>query len=260
MLDIIGFERYLTGRKAGLTVVAYLETVRRLDRYLQERELMKSLADEFIYYLQETGCASKSLNRHVAAIRAYTGYTGQDIKMPGFRTQRKLPKWLSEIEQNKIIAACVTPLECAVIVTLLKSGIRRAELLSMKDDDIDTDVDAEGRGFLKVMGKGSKERRVSVPAPVLDVLSEWIKHRPVKSERLFPFHVSTVNRVVKEVANRAGVKAHPHCLRHSYASQFIANGGLLVDLQHQLGHTSLATTGIYTHVRPEDIRKRLPIV
>ena len=232
--------------------------------------------------LQVKGAARASITRRVVSIRAFTYWgsrhgwlvrdIGKDLVAP--KPDQHLPEVL-DIESASLALEALharateeqTPeniRDVAIVETLYGSGIRVSELTGLNLRDIDRD-----RNTLRVVGKGDKERVVPIGIPALRALESWINTgRPQLCKD------STVNavfvgsrgkridpRVVREVVYKSTQalgptkkKLGPHALRHSAATHLLEGGADLRTVQEILGHSSLSTTQIYTHVSQDRIK------
>lgn len=146
----------------------------------------------------------------------------------------------------------------AIIAVLWRAGVRCAELLALTPRDVDFE-----RGIISVIdGKGGKDRTVFVDFTTLEVLQQWLAVKP-RSKYLFCTLKGGQMRTayIREMLARYGEKAEipmrvrPHLLRHTYASEFLEDGGTLLELQAQLGHSRLETTAIYAHHSNARVRR-----
>lgn len=230
--------------------------------------------------LQVRGAARSSLTRRVVSIRAFTYWgarngwlprdIGRDLVAP--KPMRTLPKVLdvegasTALESLSLRAGEEkTPQairDLAIVETLYGSGIRVSELVGLDLSDID-----RTRNTLRVIGKGNKERIVPIGLPALRAIDEWLKVRSgitSKDSEAALFLGTRGNRidqrVVREVVYDAtqtlggNKKLGPHALRHSAATHLLEGGADLRTVQEILGHSSLSTTQIYTHVTQERIK------
>jgi integrase/recombinase XerC len=230
--------------------------------------------------LQVKGAARSSLTRRVVSIRAFTYWgarngwlprdIGRDLVAP--KPMRTLPKILdvegasTTLESLSLRAGEEkTPQairDLAIVETLYGSGIRVSELVGLDLSDID-----RTRNTLRVIGKGNKERIVPIGLPALRAIDEWLKVRggiTSKDSEAALFLGTRGNRidqrVVREVVYDAtqalggSKKLGPHALRHSAATHLLEGGADLRTVQEILGHSSLSTTQIYTHVTQERIK------
>lgn len=270
------------------TVRAYAGDVQSLLLYLH-RSGMTGLADAELPDLrgwlarqQSAGSARASLQRRSAAVRVFwswaqqTGRTERDIaaglKSP--KKQRRLPATIDQPVAERMLATALARAEeaegpvgirdVAILETLYGTGIRVSELCGLNLADIDTD-----RQVLRVFGKGSKERSVPIGGPGMRAIDRWLREGrgrlagPASGQAVFVGERgSRIDpRVVRRIVHRAlGVTEGapdlgPHGLRHAMATHLLEGGADLRSVQEMLGHTSLATTQIYTHVTNERLRQ-----
>ena len=232
--------------------------------------------------LQSRGAARASITRRVVSIRAFTYWgarnnwlpsdIGRDLVAP--KPERHLPEVL-DIERAAMaldalhLRASEEPSptsirDVAIVETLYGSGIRVSELTGLNLDDVDRD-----RNTLRVIGKGNKERIVPIGIPAMRAIDTWISTgrtqlvNDVTERALFlgSRGKRMDQRVVRDVVYQAteAVGTHkrlgPHALRHSAATHLLEGGADLRTVQEILGHSSLSTTQIYTHVSEERIKK-----
>jgi integrase/recombinase XerC len=283
------FERHLAAER-GLsphTVRAYLGDVRTLLEHAC-RDGLDDLSGLGITIIRSwladqhaSGIARASLARRAAAARAFTAYghaRGWLASDPGPllgtpKAARPLPDVLRQEQMEAVLAAAPAPgpaddphaaslawRDTAIMELLYASGIRVSELCGLDLGDID-----DGRRTVRVLGKGSKERVVPVGQPAVRAVQRWRDAgRPVLvTERSGPalylgarggrLDPRTARRVVHARIAAAGSvpDAGPHGLRHSAATHLLEGGADLRSVQEILGHASLATTQIYTHVSVE---------
>jgi len=226
--------------------------------------------------LQSTGAARSTMARRIVSIRAFTYWAfsqgwiptdiGASLAIP--KPQAHLPEILSIQEAATVVEALAVRLaeeptdlhrrDLAMVETLYASGIRVSELCGLNLGDIDT-----SRNTLQVIGKGNKQRVVPLGIPAMKALSDWLSiSRPVlaTSDSLNAVFLGsrgkridqrTVREVVYEAMKAVGSPMGPHGLRHTAATHLLEGGADLRSVQEILGHSSLATTQIYTHVSPE---------
>jgi integrase/recombinase XerC len=226
--------------------------------------------------LQSTGAARSTMARRIVSIRAFTYWAasqgwiptdiGANLVIP--KAQRHLPEILNVADAAQVIAALETQLaelptdlhrrDLAMVEILYASGIRVSELCGLNIGDIDT-----SRNTLQVIGKGDKQRVVPLGIPAMKALQSWLSiSRPqlVTDESFNAVFLGsrgkridqrTVREVVYEAMKAVGSTMGPHGLRHTAATHLLEGGADLRTVQEILGHSSLATTQIYTHVSPE---------
>jgi integrase/recombinase XerD len=249
------FVTFMKNRKSALTVKNYTSTIARYEEYLKGKEPNEHNAQEFLDVLGSMNCGTRSLNRHLSAIKTFFKYVlHKELIMEGFLVQQKLPVWLNEHECNRMILSCENTYERAVVVLLLRTGMRVSEASGMLVTDI---ID---EGYIRVMGKGSKERMVPVSKEILIVLNEYLLGRGFYHDKMFPRGQKAIEATVHAVAKRAGIRKNvtAHTLRHSYASLHYRDKKDLAGLRDLMGHSNISTTSIYTHVSIENIRKDMP--
>ena len=257
--EIAGFEDYLRGeKKSENTIKEYSLLVRNMLRYLRKRAEEITLGDlnRYKMYLSTRKKYSKnSLYLAVKAIKSYFKYKGLDTAngLTSPKRPKQMPKYLSEEEVKRLIEASrENPRDYAIISLLAYSGLRVSELCNLRVED----VDFNERIIYVHSGKGDKDRIVVVSHHVIEALQNYLDTREDDLEYLFASQKSQrisrvqVFRLVKKYANRAGIKKEvtPHVLRHTLATTLLRRGVDIRFIQQFLGHSSVATTQIYTHV------------
>ena len=232
--------------------------------------------------LQSRGAARASITRRVVSIRAFTYWgakhgwlprdIGRDLVAP--KPERVLPEILDITSASQVVEALhqrvieePTPgniRDLAIVEVLYASGIRVSELTGLDLSSIDYE-----RSTLRVIGKGNKERVVPIGGPAMRAIERWIKEaRPdflsnQSENALFigargkRIDQRVVRDIVYEATESLGdrVRLGPHALRHSAATHLLEGGADLRTVQEILGHSSLATTQIYTHVTEERLKQ-----
>lgn len=228
--------------------------------------------------LQSLGKARTTMARRAASARVFTAWlvrTGRASADPGAllaspKARRDLPDALTQTEMRAVLDASMTDLadegprgqrDLAILELLYATGIRVGELVGLDVDDLD-----RGRRVVRVFGKGRKERSVPYGAPAADALELWLSSgRPamtsgepavfvgMRGSRIDP---RAVRRIVHERlgAVEGGPDLGPHGLRHTAATHLLEGGADLRSVQEILGHASLGTTQIYTHVSNDRLK------
>lgn len=234
----------------------------------------------FVTALRESGLAPSSIERKLAAVKSFHKFLVREGVTENHPTSRvplpKVPDRLPDVigidDAERLLSQpfATTPAgyrDRAIVETLYGCGIRVSELTGL---DL-TEIDLE-EGFIRVFGKGGKERDVPVGGAATRALSEYLTlGRPYlkakkRTRRADPAAVfvntyggrltrQAVFRLVRRYGARAGIDLHPHTLRHSYATHMLEGGADLRVLQEILGHSDIATTQIYTHVDRHHIRE-----
>ena len=232
---------------------------------------------KYLIALRRAGLGSRSRARHLVTLRGFYRYLVREgvlsrdparlIDLP--KSGLKLPDVLSSEEIARLLAVvgCKRPTDrrnLAMLELLYAAGLRVSELVNLKVTDVNLDA-----GFVRVMGKGSKERIVPFGQSARRCLTEYLAQaRP----QLLKAHASDVLfvaragrpmtrqgfwKMLKTCAQRAGLakKVTPHSLRHSFASHLLEGGADLRAVQIMLGHADISTTQIYTHVAREHLKR-----
>lgn len=177
------------------------------------------------------------------------------------RAARRLPKTLKPEDIRALMVAEMDARERAVLSLMLDSGLRLSEVAGLEIGDMDLE-----RGMARVRhGKGDKERWVVFGSETRAVLRAWLSARPSLNGKsgnaVFVgqrgrLSAGGLYKVIKRVAERAGVTLHPHMLRHTFATEYLEAGGSLVDAKELLGHTDIRTTMVYVSVSLERLRAK----
>jgi integrase/recombinase XerD len=166
----------------------------------------------------------------------------------------KIPDYL-EIEQvDEILQAAETSSlrDYLLLRFMWRTGVRVSEVLNVTPKD----VEFKNRVVNIRKAKGGRQRRVPLDQDSLEMLSEYISALNIPEDRpVFPIKRDRVFKIVKKYGNIAGVKIHPHTLRHSFAVHMGRSGTDLRRLQLMLGHTSLSTTQVYLQFNDDDLRE-----
>ncbi|GAB3005570.1 site-specific tyrosine recombinase XerD [Niabella terrae] len=284
-----GFKAYLQLEKslAAHSTTAYLSDLDKLTEFLELKQLNKGPASvtlqdlqHFIQWIAEMGLTATSQARIISGIRAFYKYClledivtedpTQLLEAP--KTRRTLPDVLSFAEIEKIIGAIDLSKpegqrNKALLETLYSCGLRVSEIINLRISQLYLDV-----GYIRVRGKGDKERLVPIggtAARHIDIYKNQVRtHIEVKSgyeDMLFlnrrgqALSRVMVFIIIKTLTKKAGISkiVSPHTFRHSFATHLIEGGANLRAVQEMLGHESITTTEIYTHLDKEFLRRTL---
>jgi integrase/recombinase XerC len=284
---ILGFEAYLDAGRgySENTVKAYLIDVQDLADFLEKKNIqnvedlnLEHLRD-WLWQATQQGLTKATIARKSAAIRSFTAWVlknGLSESDPGLRLRspkasRTLPKVVSRESLSMVFKSLTDRAtddnpqgirDLVAVELLYASGARVSELVGLDLESIDF-----GRNIMRVMGKGAKQRMVPFGQPARDALDLWIRiARPMlaneKSGQALLLNSRGqrigVRQVYSLVANLLEATptgaAGPHSLRHSAATHLLDGGADLRAVQELLGHASLGTTQIYTHVSIERLR------
>lgn len=273
---------------SGNTVEAYLRDVSRLVEYLQVVENQNGpgeleLADfeKFLKHLGNFGLDVRSQARMLSGIKSFYKYLLMEdliVKNPtelleAPKLDRKIPAVLSFNEIQRILAAIDLSephgtRNRAMLETLYACGLRVSELITLRISNLFLDV-----GFVKVLGKNNKERLVPIGEEAVRHIVHYLENDRRKLKTIHKDHenILFLNRrgkgltrvfvflIIKELAKIAGIQKNisPHTFRHSFATHLIEGGADLRAVQDMLGHESITTTEIYTHLDTEFLKETI---
>ncbi|MGO9853637.1 MAG: tyrosine recombinase XerC [Acidimicrobiales bacterium] len=271
--DLPGFSAWLGGRAAA-TRKAYVGDVGAFAAWMSRGDVESPQGVDRMHlrrYLASLGTrklARATVARKVAALRCYFSWQVRQGRLGSdpTRTLRapsgggRLPRVLSGGEMTSLLGAgaetAVDRRDLAVLELLYAAGLRVSELCGLDRGDIDL----RGR-TVTVLGKGGKQRRVPIHDVAVEAVRAWFEHG--RDQMDGPPEAAFVNRRgarlgprdVRRILDRRAVSpTHPHALRHTYATHLLDGGADLRVVQELLGHSSLATTQVYTHVSKERLR------
>ena len=284
-----GFKAWLQLEKSlsDHSVEAYLRDIDKLTQFLSLRETSVSIESvklkdlqEFLKWIGTLGMTASSQSRIVSGVRSFFKYAIQEnlvtrdptLLLEAPKRLRNLPDFLSVDEINRVVAAIDLSKpegerNRAIIETMYSCGLRVSELTGLRISSIYPDL-----GFVKVLGKGDKERLI----PIGDTALKYIriyreKIRSHLSIKKGNDDILFLNRrgagltrqmifiLIKGLVLEAGIKktVSPHTFRHSFATHLVEGGADLRAVQEMLGHESITTTEIYTHVDRAYLRETL---
>ena len=287
---IKGFEQYLMleRRLSANTLEAYRRDVARLREWMAmhapgagPHQVQLQDLQAMLRWLEELGLDPRSRSRILSGIRAFYRFllvenlieADPTELLEGPRLGRKLPDVLRVEEVQAMLAAVdlSTPhglRNRAILELLYACGLRASELTGLRLSDLLLDI-----GFVRVIGKGDKERYVPIGAEAARQLELYLEgvRRPMRHIRADSRDIVFLNRrggrlsrvmvfyIVRDAARAAGIerKVSPHTLRHSFATHLVEGGADLRAVQQMLGHESILTTEIYTHLDRHYLRETL---
>jgi len=274
------FSNYLKLERslAGNSIQAYVRDVEKLNQFMEmnhpslsPQKVKAKQLQGFIEYINELGMSAYSQARILSGIKAFYKFmmieelieADPTSLIEGPKLGRKLPDTLDYPEIVKLLEAIdmSTPEGArnrAMLEVLYSSGLRVSELVELRMANVYFDI-----GFLRVIGKGNKERLVPCGKDALKFLKSYIDDTRIKvpvqkgsesyvflNRRGTKLSRVMVFMVIKDLAERIGLKKSisPHTFRHSFATHLIEGGADLRAVQEMLGHESITTTEIYTHL------------
>jgi len=267
------------------SIDAYMHDVQLLQQFVElskinvsPLKLKTKELQKFIHYVNELGMSAYSQARILSGIKAFYKYLAYEdlieenptTLLEGPKLGRKLPDTLDYLEIVKLFDAIdlSSPEGArnrAMLETLYSSGLRVSELVDLRLSNIYFDI-----GFVRVIGKGNKERLVPIGKDAMKFLNIYIKevrvHIPVQkgfenytflNRRGKKMSRVMVFLVIKDLAEKIGLNKtiSPHTFRHSFATHLIEGGADLRAVQDMLGHSSITTTEIYTHLDRDYLRQ-----
>lgn len=288
-ISIRGFKSYLKLERSlsANTIDAYLHDVDKLLQYIKAKDLIikpETIQVEdlkkFLIWVNELGMLPPTQARVLSGLKAFFKYLvlenliqdDPSALLESPKMSRKLPDTLSIIDINRLIDAIdLSKAEGmrnkAMLEVLYGCGLRVSELTGLKISNLYLDIE-----FVKILGKGNKERLVPIGAEAvkflkifLDEIRVHIKIKPGKEDFVFlnnrgnPLSRVMVFIIVKDLAKKINLNKSisPHTFRHSFATHLIEGGADLRAVQEMLGHESITTTEIYTHLDRDFLRSTI---
>ena len=273
------YRNYLTSvrKYPDNTVNSYLSDITIFKEYLSSLKINylkvdKDIIREYLKVLGNSNYKSSSINRILSSLKNYYDYLEykhlieynplKDLNRP--KKEKRLPNFINNNDYEEIIKKSLERTDfigrrnTLLLELLYSSGIRISEALNIKIKDINM-----GDKSIRILGKGSKMRIVYFGEYAKEYLEEYLKVRNSSLEYLFLNKNNTlltrrgaeyiISNLVKTSLLKK--KVTPHTFRHSYATEMLNNGADIRSVQELLGHSSLSTTGIYTHVTNEVVRR-----
>jgi integrase/recombinase XerD len=270
---------------SGNTLDAYMRDLTRYLEFISEegKHPLEAELEDFHHFsamIIDLGIQSSSLSRILSGVRSFYHYLVIDDYLPTDPTElldfpkkaMHLPDVLSVEEIDSIesvidLSAAEGQRNKAIIETLFSCGLRVSELCSLRMSDLYLD-----EGFLRVVGKGNKTRLVPISGKAIKELNLYFSERchidikPGYEDYVFVSKLRKKNlsrimvfHLIKELVAMAGIKKNvsPHTFRHSFATALLDGGANLRAIQAMLGHESIATTEIYTHITSNKLREEI---
>jgi len=286
---IKGFATYLRLEKglAAHSVEAYLRDVKKLSHFLEKepeppsiKQVSRAHIEQFLAALYDLQLGANTQNRILSGLRAFFDYALVEelierspmdlIEAPKIR--RKIPTILSVEEMFMLIDSIDTHerhgyRNRAILEVLYGCGLRVSELIGLKQSHV-----FEQAGFLRILGKNNKERLVPIAEPALEAIRAYVQHerasihlQPEGEDIVFlsargkGLSRQMIFLMIRKQAQKLGwkKKISPHTFRHSFASHLVEGGADLRAVQEMLGHESILTTEIYTHIQKSFLAQTL---
>lgn len=263
------------------TILAYYDDLVEYHAFLDSKftniiEVKYEVIKEYLEYLYSRNLTKSSISRKLSSVRGLYNYlikegitdTNYFERITNPKKDLHLPKFLKKEELNKIFSVCSenTPIEkrnTLIIELLYATGLRVSELVNIKITDID-----QKEKVIKVLGKGSKERLVLYNNHTSKAMTAYLQDgynylNKINSGYLILNKNGTklseryVRNIINDLVRKAGldIKISPHTIRHTFATDMLQAGSDLMTVKELLGHESLNTTSIYTHVTNNQIKE-----
>lgn len=258
----MGFARWLYVRNLSpRTRSGYERSVRKFLDVLGADDVCMVTQQRMRIFIAELGGSKEVIRHHLISLGQFFRFltvAGLIRVSPTFflslpKRTRSLPRCLSEEEAKRFLRAAKSPCERALTELLYATGCRLSEIRGMRIEHVDF-----REKTIRVLGKGDKQRDVLFGRKAADTLRKYL----VRRTRGFVFcnrqgralNTRAIQNIVSDVARRAGLSGvHPHTLRHSFATTMLSRGADLRYVQELLGHVSVATTALYTHLATDDL-------
>ncbi len=270
----------LEKRLAANSVEAYLRDLRLFAHFILRmwdvppQKVEPQMVERFMAWLFDKGREKTSQARALSSVKSFFNFLMMEdrieaspaefIQSPKFG--RQLPDILSTDEIDRIIAAVDTSTvkglrDQAMLELLYSCGLRVSELITLRMQDL-----FFGEGYIRVIGKGDKQRLVPISAVARERVYRYLDKRPGARSNEEVIFLNNRGRkltrvmvftILKQAAQRAGIDKHisPHTFRHSFATHLLEGGASIRQVQEMLGHESILTTEIYTHLDRSHLRR-----
>jgi tyrosine recombinase XerC len=279
---ITKFKTYLIAEQnvSHNTVLAYTTDLYDFFSYIFYEVKIKNIQDvtklvvrSYITKLQSLGYKKTSISRKINTLRTFFKFlvrknflhTNPILYLSSIKKEKSLPSFLTKDEIIKLFSLIqpidfISARDRAILELLYSSGLRISELAQLTEDDIDL-----YEGLVTVQGKGGKERTVPVGSVAIGFIREYLKYKyelGIRKKELFlnkfgnRLSVRGIRKIVAKWVEKAAIhkKVSPHTFRHTFATHLLDAGCDLRSIQEMLGHQSLSTTNIYTHLTLERLK------
>ena len=272
---ISDFQKYLEIERnySNNTIDSYTSDLTEFFDYTDKKSqnITENNIRRYIEYLFDVDRKRTTINRKISTIRSFFNFLKRDDyieknpakEIVSAKARRKLPDFLTIDEMNNLLNNMkeedILDLRNKLIFELLyATGLRVSELVNLKKKKIDF-----SNNNIRIIGKGNKERILPVTSNLKRLFKKYFKKRKYNSDYVFlstngnKLYARDIRRIIKKVIKNMSMfkDITPHTIRHSFASHLLENGADLRMVQELLGHSSVSTTQIYTHISMEKMKK-----
>lgn len=277
------FEKYLLIDKkySNETIHSYHNDLEKYVTYLNENgyelnDMKRRDIMDYVKYLKENKLSNNSINHNISVLKSFYKFlvieeyfvTDPTMYLESPKLRKTLPQVLSYEEVKKLLDIDLIDhysyRNKAMLELMYATGLRVSELVNLKVNDIDLEMD-----LVRTMGKGSKERIIPLGEYAAIYVKEYLYHyrnsllKKQNTDYLFlnnrgtRYSRQSFYKLLKELAIQKGIETEfsPHTLRHSFATHLLDRGADIVSIKEMLGHSSLSTTQIYTHISNQKQRE-----
>ncbi len=275
-IDFLKYEKCLSDN----TILAYKKDIESFTEYLKDLKIYDSSGvgrkniGSYTTYLATNNIKPSSIVRKIASIKGFFRFLNarQEIKnnpsldVSSPKVPNRLPKVLSIDEIEKLLIGKMDLMDKAIFELLYATGLRVSELVNLTVDNIDFK-----RNTVRTIGKGSKERIIPLGSKAKTALKAYLADREIKIKLMSPKYLKAdmvflnqhggaisrqyVYSFIKEQGKIINKNISPHTIRHSFATHLLENGADLRVVQELLGHSSIVTTQLYTHISKKRLRE-----
>lgn len=243
------------------TIAGYMNDLKGFAEFFSDKPLNEQNLLKYRDELAKKNFTTSTFNRKLSSIRAFLKFLNRsgllEIDYSLLRNKRNKRKAPNYIAKDTIEKAMTNDRDGLIIRMMYATGLRISELVNLKVSDILFDG-----GFVRIKGKGNKERFVPIDRKTLEAIKKYVGTRGFSykgylflSNRKKPFTRQGMWKVVKRKFRKLGLDVKPHMLRHMFATHMLENGANIRAVQEMLGHESVTTTQIYTEITDNSLKE-----